>query len=427
MIVTAAAEQLEPAPSPAVAPPPGNPRFPLFDSLRAIAVLFIMVFHVASITGVVNRAVLGDALTILGNQAPIVFFVISGFLLYRPFVAAHAEGRAGPSTWRYARRRALRILPAYWTALTALAIFPGIVGVFSGDWWRYYFFLQAYSSRTLGQGIPTAWSLCVEVAFYVSLPIWALLIRRLARRISPGWLAVELVPLALLAAGGVAVQVAASRLLVSSLLSTTALGESPWLALGMALAVASVAADRGRLPRRLIDLPAEHPGICWLGAAGCLAGLTAVLHPGGLFRVIISLRTVQPISRTLGSIALTAGFAALLVAPAIFDRRRGIPARVLAWRPLVYLGIVSYGFFLYHLAVAELLGEGSDRAHFSATGLNLISHVHHLLTPVLVLLTLAVTIAVATVSYYFVELPFLRRKEGRWSFNARFGRAGSAP
>ena len=70
---------------------------PLFDSVRAVAVLLIMVFHVASITGSVNRAVLGDVLTILGNQAPIVFFVISGFLLYRPFVAAHAHGSAGPS------------------------------------------------------------------------------------------------------------------------------------------------------------------------------------------------------------------------------------------------------------------------------------------------------------------------------------------
>ena len=131
----------------------------------------------------------------------------------------------------------------------------------------------------------------------------------------------------------------------------------------------------------------------------------------GLLRIIASLHTVQPIGRTLGAIALTAGFAALLVAPAIFDRRRGVPARVLAWRPLVYLGIVSYGFFLYHLAVAELLGEGADAAHFSATGLDLTRHLHHGPTPLLIVLTLLATTAVATVSYYVVELPFLRRKE----------------
>ena len=82
-------------------------------------------------------------------QAPILFFAISGFLLYRPWVAAPR-----PAPRRYARRRALRILPAYWLALTLLAIFPGIVGVFTGDWWRYYLFLQLYSADTAQPGHP---------------------------------------------------------------------------------------------------------------------------------------------------------------------------------------------------------------------------------------------------------------------------------
>ena len=42
----------------------------------------------------------------------------------------------------------LRIVPAYWVALTVLAVFPGIAGVFGGDWWRYYFFLQIYQPLT---------------------------------------------------------------------------------------------------------------------------------------------------------------------------------------------------------------------------------------------------------------------------------------
>ena len=46
-----AATERAQAPSPALAPPPGNPRFPLFDSLRAIAVLAVLAFHVAAITG----------------------------------------------------------------------------------------------------------------------------------------------------------------------------------------------------------------------------------------------------------------------------------------------------------------------------------------------------------------------------------------
>ena len=411
MTTTASAHPGAPvAPSPAVAPPPGNPRFALFDSLRGIAVLCIIAYHVTSITGEINKPVIGDLLAVLGNQALIFFFVISGFLLYRPYAAAHAAGRRRPNTARYARRRVLRIVPAYWTALTLMAIFPGIVGVFTGDWWRYYFFLQVYSSRTLGGGIPPAWSLCVEVTFYISLPLWAIMVRRLRR--GRAWLWSELLPLALVAALGALVQLAASRLVVSSLLATTLLGECTWIALGMALAVTSVAAQHRDRPSRAVRAVVEHPGLCWIGAAACLAGATAVLQPGGLFNIIISLHTKQPVARTLAGIVLSGGLSVLLVLPAVFgENAGGIPRRVLAWAPLAWLGLVSYGVYLYHLAVAELLGEQSDKAHFSASGLGLASTVHHLTTPILFLLTLAGSAAAAAVSYYVVELPFLRRKE----------------
>jgi peptidoglycan/LPS O-acetylase OafA/YrhL/glycosyltransferase involved in cell wall biosynthesis len=407
----------EPAPSPAVAPPPGSPRFALFDSLRGIAVLCIITYHVTSITGDINRPVIGDLFAVVGNQALLFFFVISGFLLYRPYAAAHASDRRRPNTARYARRRAFRILPAYWTALTLLAIFPGIVGVFSGDWWRYYGFLQAYSDRTINGGIPPAWSLCVEVSFYALLPVWALLIRVVHRRIPfaswrRSWQRSEFAGLALLALLGVSIQLAASRLLISSLLATTLLGECTWLALGMALAVASVTAAQAESESRLVTSVTNHPGICWVGALACLIGATAVLQPGGLFNIIVSLRTPQPVARTLGGILLTGGLGALLVAPAVFgDQAGGLPRRILRFRPLAWLGTVSYSVYLYHLAVAELLWESADPAHFSASGLGLAARVHSLTTPILFVLTVAGSASAAAISYYVVELPFLRRKE----------------
>jgi peptidoglycan/LPS O-acetylase OafA/YrhL len=405
-------EERAAAPSPAVAPPPGNPRFALFDSLRGIAVLCIIAYHVTSITGEMNRPVIGDLFSVLGNQALIFFFVISGFLLYRPYASAHARGRPRLSTARYARRRVLRILPAYWTALTLLAVFPGIVGVFTGDWWRYYFFLQAYSDRTIGGGIPPAWSLCVEVTYYALLPLWAIGIRALRDRLNWTWRRSELVPLALLAALGVVIQVAASRLLISHLLPTTLLGECTWLALGMTLAVIEVGVGQRQLPQRPVQVLAEHPGWCWLAAVACLIGATAVLHPGGLFNIIISLRTKQPYARTLGGIALTAGLSFFLVVPAVFgERLGGLPRRVLAWRPLAFLGLVSYGVYLYHLVVAELIGESSDPGHFSAGGWGVTANLHHLSTIVLFLLTLAGSTGLAAISYYVIELPFLRLKE----------------
>src|SRR5215211_4695724 len=233
------------APSPALVAPPGHPRFALFDSLRGIAAVTILVFHVASITGALQHGVLGDLVTVLGPRSLTLFFVISGFLLYRPYVAARVQGRPAPRLGRYALRRVLRIGPAYWVALTVLAIFPGIVGVFTDDWWRYYFFAQLYSHETVGGGIPVAWSLSVEVVYYALLPLWAWGVGRL--RLGGGsraWLRRELVPLALAALVGVVTQVLAAQKVVSDLVGSSLLGQSVWLALGMSLAVASVAAEQ---------------------------------------------------------------------------------------------------------------------------------------------------------------------------------------
>jgi peptidoglycan/LPS O-acetylase OafA/YrhL len=380
--------------------------------LRAIAVLGVVVFHVFAVSGALDKPVIGDAAAMLGSQGPILFFVISGFLLYRPFVAARASGAPTPGTMRFARRRALRIVPAYWLALTVLAIFPGIVGAFTGDWWRYYFFLQLYSQDTVGAAIPVAWTLCVEVSFYVLLPFWAIALRRLRLGSGPSaWLRAELAALGVIALGGIAIQLAAARNVASDLLATTLLGESTWLALGMALAVASVSEDRRQSESPLARAVSRHPGVCWLGAGAAFAGITALLHPGGIFGIVRALATTQPIAKTLGAIALGIALNGLLILPAIFgEREGGLPRRVLAWAPLAWVGLISYGVYLWHLTIAQLLGLHAD-PRFSATGLDLVAKVHHLTTLIVLVLTLAVTIAVAAASYYLVELPFLRRKE----------------
>lgn len=402
------------APSPAVAPPPGNPRFALFDSLRGLAAIAIITFHVFSLTGAMDRPVIGDTVAVLGPRSLILFFVISGFLLYRPYVAARAAGRPGPRTSRYLRRRALRIIPAYWVALTVLAIYPGIVGVFSDDWWRYYFFLQLYSTETVGGGIPVTWSLCVEVTFYLLLPFWAMGVRRIRLGSGPyAWRRAELAALALAATVGVVFQVLAAQEMVSDILASSLLGQSTWLALGMALAVASVAAGRSERNSWPVRTVLERPGLCWIAATACLAALTAILQPGGLLGILEALNTRQPVPETLVAIGLTAAMSALFVAPAVFGERAGrLPRRILASAPIAWLGLVSYGLFLWHLPIAQLLALPADPFHFSASGLDLAAKLPFAVTPILLMLTIAVTSVLAAVSYYVVELPFLRRKEG---------------
>jgi peptidoglycan/LPS O-acetylase OafA/YrhL len=223
---------------------------------------------------------------------------------------------------------------------------------------------------------------------------------------------VELAALAAPALLGIVIQVLSSRQVTSDLVADSLLGECVWFALGMSLAVASVAQHRGELPSWPAMLVRRYSGLCWIGAAACLAGVAAVLHPGGALNIFLTLRTAQPFGRTLGAIALTGALMVLLVAPAVFaDDVRGVPQRVLRVGPVAWLGLISYGIYLWHLTVAELIALPVDPGHFSARGLGLLSHPHRLATPILFLLTLAATAVIAAFSYRVVELPFLRRKE----------------
>jgi peptidoglycan/LPS O-acetylase OafA/YrhL len=383
------------APSPAVAPPPGNPRFPLFDSLRGLAVLAVVVWHVFVLTGAQDRRWLGDAVATAGSLGPLLFFVLSGFLLYRPWIASDAPPRTG----RYFRRRALRILPAFWFALTVLAVYPGVTDVFTSHWWRYYLFLQLYDPDTLTLGIPVAWTLCVEVSFYLALPLWALATRRLPLR-------GRLLALAGLAAFGAAIQIAAGREAIDDLIAQSLPGQALWFALGMTLAVLSAARIRAR------GL-AEHPGRCWAVALAAYVALVVLRdQPNGLYGLLLELQQRQPYPKLLADLALCGVILGLILLPAVWDAPRALPQRVLAAAPLAWLGLISYGVYLWHITIAELLIQPKNPHDFSASGLDLVNRIPQGATPLCLVLTLALASGVAWASYRFVELPFLRRKEG---------------
>ena len=378
------------APSPAVAPPPGNPRFPLFDSLRGLAVLAVLVWHVFVFTGALNRRWVGDAVSVAGSLGPLLFFVLSGFLLYRPWVAGPA-----PAVGRYFRRRALRILPAYWLALTVLAVWPGISGVFTEDWWRYYLFLQLYDSDTLTLGIPVTWTLCVEVTFYLALPLWVALTRRLDTR-------GKLLALTGLALFGAVFQILAGREAIDDMAAQSLLGQSPWFALGMALAVVSATGVQLR----------AAPLACWAGALVAYVALVVVRdQPNGFYGLLLELQKQQPYPKLIADLALTGVLLALIVVPAVWDAPRALPQRVLAWEPLAFVGLISYGVYLWHLTIAELLILPDNPRDFEARGLNLVNEIPQGATLVCLVLTLAVSCGIAWLSYRYVELPFLRRKE----------------
>ena len=103
---------------------PATPRFALFDSLRAIAALSVLVFHLPLVARIAFDNPVKPYLLVL-NGGIAVFFLISGFLLYRPFAQARYVGENAPATVLYAQRRALRIVPAYWVALPLVVLLAG--------------------------------------------------------------------------------------------------------------------------------------------------------------------------------------------------------------------------------------------------------------------------------------------------------------
>ncbi len=144
-----------------------------FDGLRAIAALLVVVVHVGAASGFTFRSSLGQY-TARGEIGVSVFFLISGFLLYRPFAAAALAGRPGPNVRSYLVRRALRIVPLYWVALVVTYLFTGWASVHGvSGFLENAFFLQVYSRQWVFHGITQAWSLCIEVTFYLALPVWA--------------------------------------------------------------------------------------------------------------------------------------------------------------------------------------------------------------------------------------------------------------
>ncbi|MGH2856544.1 MAG: acyltransferase family protein, partial [Solirubrobacteraceae bacterium] len=326
----------------AVAPPPGHPRFPLIDSLRAIAAISVVVVHAGGLTvtplhGFVSHAEVGVA----------VFFAISGFLLYRPLVSARLNGARRTPLRTYVRRRILRIVPAYWLALTALAIWPGAEGVFSGHFWVFYGFGQIYNDAYVLDGIAPAWTLCIEITFYLALPLYALAIgRALGRLDRRGQVRAELAVLALLAAAALSYR----GLLRADDSLSWVLNALPthvdWFVPGMALAVLSAHWQQSGLPRAARAL-ARRPEISIAFALGAYTLVSLTEHGPQLIKPGLHPILLYTAPQDVARHALYAATALGLLVPAVIGEG-GWYRRLLAWPVLAWLGLISYGIYLWH-------------------------------------------------------------------------------
>ena len=151
-------------------------RYPALDGMRALASFAVVFTHVGYATG---RSLADDPVGPLlarGNFGVTVFFLLSGFLLYRPFAAYSFGLRREPRLRDYFVRRAARIFPALWVAVAVTLAF---ISTFPSNWtnWASYFLLiQTYNHHDYDGNLGQLWTLVVEVSFYALLPLLAKLV-----------------------------------------------------------------------------------------------------------------------------------------------------------------------------------------------------------------------------------------------------------
>jgi peptidoglycan/LPS O-acetylase OafA/YrhL len=362
------------------------------EGLRAIAALAIVMFHVWASGPRLER----DAPVDLGSGANdamawlqsgvTLFFVLSGFLLFAPFASAVAAGSRRPSVRRYFVNRALRILPLYWVVLafTALVADRELLGR-PAELLANVFLVQTYVPGWAGSdyqvhGISPAWSLCVEAAFYVLLPVLGLAAVVAARRVRPR-LALSLPILAMTAAGIASLAVGAA--IHSPVFNHSLPIHAAWFAIGMTIAAISAGLPRERRPLR-----GTASRVAGAVVAVTLAGLSLKLWTSGA----LTFEAAQTVT------AVSCG---LLLALVVFAPPRSRLLRLLEGRWAVAAGAASYGIFLWHEPILRLLRENGLTAD-GVSGLALNAFV-------LTILTVAISLA----SYRLVERPCLELKQRR--------------
>jgi peptidoglycan/LPS O-acetylase OafA/YrhL len=373
-----------------------RPKLEGFDGLRALAACTVLTYHVAlwSGYGAVGR-LKPFFWELKGGVA--VFFVITGALLYLPYARAIRDRRALPDWRGYAHRRVLRIVPAYWVVLSLFVAGP-FTAVITTSLWRYYGLSEIYKPGAASTGLPVAWSLCVEVSFYALLPLFAALAARLVRsRGHRGAVRLQLALVAVMGLGSLALRLAVAGSLTSPVLHAGAtlmvslLGLLDWFAIGMALAVLRTELEAGRAVDSAVAALGRRPWLCVLLAFALFMSGVPFQH-GDIFLPRYGFTTHALIG--LGS--------GLLVLPVIVPGPPGHTRwtlRILRHPRVVWMGMISYGIYLWHVPVLDLVGRGLSSNPGAAP-----------------LGTVALTWATVTVgavimgaaSWYLVERPFQR-------------------
>jgi peptidoglycan/LPS O-acetylase OafA/YrhL len=375
----------------------GTVRAPGLDVLRTLAAFGVLVTHVAFVTGVVNpqrwSSPLRDVLPRL-DVGVSIFFVLSGLLICRPFIAAVVEGRPQPAAGPYLWRRALRIFPLYWVILVVTLAADGRPLPPPGELVSDVLLVHVYRPATAIGPITQSWSLATEVAFYLFVPLFfGALARWLDRRgvVAAArrrrWLAGGLVGWAVVALAFRLVVLAATHTYDIAAGGVDTRGAAlTWMpnhldefAVGAALALWL---QSGRAPR----VTSASRAASYAVAAAALWTASTALDLPPVF-------TGFGVGQTLARHALFVVCAAALVGPSALAVRR-TPSRAAPWMRVASAGaMASYGVYLWHQLVATRWMSGRGYPDFQAPfGLSLLA------------IAVGATV-LATATYLVVERP----------------------
>lgn len=393
------------------------------DGARGLSAVGVAVMHVAG--NFSPHAAATTKITLVGMSL-IFFYVLSGFLLFLPYVRRLTEDPSVatiPSTKNFAIHRFARIVPGY------LAIFllcnyvfqvvyvenPALqpIGTDKGtgmitDPWQLLANLtlvQTYIPKYALTGLNPSWSLTLEFAFYASLPLIGYLLFATRQRSSMRPMRVALIgPVILLAIGFIGKALAPLVVTHFGITDPELMQWGPnWVAVymrsflanadnfafGMLAAMLMVAMQQRTVSERISRRVQLFSAI---GIVVSLVGSLALIAAGNLFG--------------LSGIALASALVILVIVAPLARGQRSSIGEALEMAPFRYVGKVSLSLYLLHFPIMLMMYRYGLLAGDSMGGMAL-----NIVT------VLAVTMVVSTVTYYAVEQPAMnvaRRYRYRW-------------
>ena len=323
------------------------------DGLRCIAVVLVFVCH--SYYFVTQELAPPKFLELTGSLGVRLFFVISGFLISRILIQERSQNVL-ETLKVFWIRRALRIFPLYYYVITVLLLLGKLPA--PAHFYLYIYNFDFYNNQYAGPATPY-WSLCVEEQFYILIPLFFLLLS--PRNV---FVAILLMLCASYATG--------------IFIETTHPDKLAWALLPVSGQFLLWGCLGGIIEQKFPDkLPGTKLFFC-----GLVALLAWSLFVDGREAVLFAWE----------------GFAMALIIIGLWTTKNDNLKNTFCWKPLAYIGQISYGFYVFHCSSFEIVPWCAKA-------------IPYLNSPVIALpFCFLVSVAAATLSWYFLESPVNRLK-----------------